>query len=291
MLLSLLCAWAVRPEVAVVLSDDLEPYQAPAEAFREAIGVPVQTIQLHGREIEAEVEMAALRAANPKVVFAIGAKAAYAARFRLQTTPLIYAQVHDPDRYGIPGNQTTGIHAQVPVVTYLSQVQSFFPDVHTIGMIRTAMTEDQKLEVHQAASDVGLAVDIREVSSPREFRKAFNELVNSADALWLTPQRDVLTPEAFRTAVQEMRRRQKPLLSDSTNMVSAGAAFAVTPNTAGVGRQAAEIAKKILDGAAPAVIEIQDPQELSTALNLHTLEAGEVPFEELMVDFADVVVE
>jgi putative ABC transport system substrate-binding protein len=289
--LFLTSALAVRPDVAVIISDDLEPYEAPAAAFKEAIGVPVQTINIHGREIEAEVEMGALKAASPKVVFAIGAKAAYAARFRLPSTPLVYAQVHDPERYGIRGNQTTGIHARVPTVTYLSQVQSFFPAVRSIGVIRGPMDAEGRAELEQAAQDVGIRLDVKEVTSPREFRKAFNQLVQDVDAIWLTPERDVLSPEAFRTAVQEMKRRQKPLLADTANMVSAGAAFAVTPDTGGVGRQAAEIASRILDGAAPAIIEVEDPVELSTALNRRTLESGSIGYEALMLDFANFIVE
>ncbi|MEZ4323318.1 MAG: ABC transporter substrate binding protein [Myxococcota bacterium] len=291
LLLFSLSAFAIRPEVAVVVSDDLEPYEAPVAAFKEALGVPVQTINLHGREIEAEVEMAALRQANPKVVFAIGAKAAYAARFRLPSTPLVYAQVHDPERYGIRGNQTTGVHAKVPAVTYLSQVQSFFPGVRSIGILRGPMDADERSALEAASQEVGIELQVREVSSPRDFRKAFNQLVDDVDAIWLSPDREVLSPEAFRTAVQEMRRRQKPLLSDTANMVSAGAAFAVTPDTAGVGRQAAEIAARILDGAAPAVIDVQDPLELSTALNKRTLEAGTIAYEPLMLDFANLIVE
>ncbi|MCB9674101.1 MAG: hypothetical protein H6737_03240 [Alphaproteobacteria bacterium] len=291
LLLTLTAAFAVRPDVAVVISDDLDPYEAPAEAFKQAIGVPVQTINIHGREIEAEVEMSALRESSPKVVFAIGAKAAYAARFRLPSTPLVYAQVHDPARYGIPGNQTTGVGARVAAVTYLSQVQSYFPAVRSIGVIRAPMAAGEKAELQQAAQDVGITLEVREVSSPRELRRAFNQLVADVDAIWLTPERDILKPEAFRTAVQEMKRRQKPLLADTANMVSAGAAFAVTPDTAGVGRQAAEIAARILDGAAPAIIEVQAPVELSTALNVRTLETGAIRYEELMVDFANLVVE
>lgn len=287
----LFTALAVRPEVAVVISDELLPYEAPAKAFREAIGVPVQTINIHGREIEAEVEMGALKAASPKVVFAVGAKAAYSVRFRLPSTPIVYAQVHDPDRYGIPGNQTTGVAARVPPVTFLSQAQAFFPNMVSVGVIRGKMNAEDREELMRAAAEVGVEIELREVGSPREFRREFNKVVGSVDAVWVTPDRDVLSPEGFRTAVQEMKRRQKPLLSDTANMVNAGAAFAVTPDTAGVGRQAAEIARRILDGSAPAIIEVEDPNELSTAVNLRTLESASIPHEELMLDFATTVVE
>lgn len=291
-LLAISGAFAARPEVVVVVSDDLAPYQDPVRPFAEAIGVPVQTINLQGREIQADVEFAALKQANPKVVFALGAKAAYAARYRLPSVPMVYAQVLDPGRYGIPGNQVTGVRANVPAVTYLSQVASYFPDVRKIGVIRGSSFDSiDEEQLRQAANEVGVTVELRKVDSPRALRQAFNELAESTDAVWISPERDVLTPDAFRGAVEEMRRRQKPLLADTANMVSAGAAFAVTPDPSGVGRQAAEIARKLLDGAAPAVIPVQDPEELYTAVNKRTLDAGSIKYEALMLDFASEVVE
>lgn len=292
LLFALSLAHAARPEVAVIVSDELSPYTDPIKPFADALGVPVQTIQIHGREVEAEVELTALRQANPKVIFAIGAKAAYIARFRMPSTPMVYAQVLTPERYGIPGNQVTGIRAVVPPVTYLSQVSAYFPDVRTIGVVRgPRFTAEDDAQLSKAADEIGMKLELRRVTTPRELRRAFNELAESADAVWLTPDRDVLTPDAYRTAVEEMTRRKKPLLSDTTNMVSAGAAFAVTPNPDGVGRQAAEIAKRLLDGAAPAVIPVQDPEELFTALNKRTLDAGQIRYESLMLDFANAVVE
>lgn len=290
--LALPSAFAARPEVVVVISDELGPYEDPVKPFSEALGMPVQTINLHGREIEADVEFAALRQTNPKVIFALGAKAAYAARFRLPSTPMVYAQVLDPGRYGIPGNQVTGVRAVVPAVTYLSQVVSFFPEVRKVGVIRGSSMDNLDEEaLRQAANEVGLTVELRKVDSPRELRQAFNELAELTDAVWMSPERDVLTPDAFRTAVEEMRRRQKPLLADTANMVSAGAAFAVTPDPEGVGRQAAVIARKLLDGAAPAVVPVEDPEELYTALNKRTLDAGSIKYEALMLDFASEVIE
>ncbi|MCA9568819.1 MAG: hypothetical protein KC656_13300 [Myxococcales bacterium] len=285
-------ALAARPDVTVIVSGDIGPYLDPVPAFTDAVGVPVQTINIHGRWVEAEVEILALKAAEPEVVFALGAKAAWTVRNLMPNTPMIYAAVLDPERYGLPGNQVTGIHATVAPVTYLSQVSAYFPTVTDIGVIRgTGITAEDEEALNAAAKEVGLRLTIEKVDSPRTFRRAFNSLAESQDAVWVSPERGVLTPEAFRTAVEEMRRRRKPLLADTENMVTAGAAFAVTPSPEGIGRQAAELAKRVLDGGAPAIMPVEDPLELSTAINIRTLEAGEIAFEALMVDFANVVIE
>lgn len=282
---SLALAQVDARRVAVVVSDDLPPYQQPVESFVTALGARPRVVNLRGREVVAEVEMAALKQTDPDVVFALGAKAAWAVKNALPSTPLVVASVNDPERYGIVGPQVTGIEALVPPETYLSQVVAFFPEVKQVGVIRA--TGDDVGHIRSAADAVGLSVQVRHVDSPREFRKALNQLARETDAVWIQPRRSYLTPAGFRSAVQEMARRQKPLLAGSTSMVTAGAAFAVVPDLDGVGRQAAEIARKLLDGAAPAVIPVEAPVELSTAVNAHTLE--EVPHEKLMLDFAEVL--
>ncbi len=287
--LLLATALATRPDVAVVISDDLAPYEAPADAFREALGQPVKVITLHGREVVAEVEVEAMKASQPRAIFAVGAKAAWAVRQGVPDVPVVWAQVHDPERYGIPGGESAGVRARVPVVTYLSEVRSFFPDIQSIGVIRAPLDVSQRRALLQGAEEVGMTLELREVEDPRAFRRAFNQLADKTDAVWLAPERGILTPEAFRTAVSEMRRRNKPLLADTTNMVSAGAAFAVTPDADGVGRQAADLVRQILDGAEVSELGIADPLELSTAVNVRTLESGDVPYEPLMLDFATVV--
>ena len=220
--------------VVVVVSDDLAPYQTPVPAFVETMGGQPRIIQLQGREAIAEAELGSLRSNPPDVVLALGAKAAFATRFRLPSTPLVYTSVLDPGRYGIAGPQVTGIGARVEPVTYLSQVAAFFPSLKTVGVIRSVEASPDTLsQLVSAGEAVGLKVVVRQVDSPREFRREMHQLAAETDAVWVSAERGILTPEGFRGAVQELRRRGKPLLADTVNMVGAGAAFAVVPDPGG----------------------------------------------------------
>lgn len=283
-------ASAVRPDVAVLMSEEREAYTAPVPAFTDAIGVPVQVANIEGRWTRAELEIERLRRTEPEVVFAVGSKAAWTVRNLMPNTPLVYANVLEPERYGLTGNQVTGVDAVIPPVTYLSQVTAWFPGVASVGVIRSSsLTDEEESELVQAGKTVGVQVEVHRVATPREFRKAFNELARTQDAVWLSAQREVLSRQAFRAAVVEMQRRRKPLLADTKNMVAAGAAFAVVPDPVGLGQQVAEIAKRILDGASPAVLPIAEPQALSTVVNRATLDDAEITYESLMIDFATVI--
>lgn len=280
------------PRVVVVQTDDLRPYTEPVPAFLEALGEPAAVVNLDGREAEADALIRRLKSDPPAVVFALGPKAAYAVRHELPNTPLIYASVLAPDRYGIPGRQATGVGMTVTPEIYLSQLTGFFPELKTIGLLRgPAVTDARIAELREAAKAVGVELVIERVSTARRVRPVFNELAPRIDALWLQPDRDFLTRDTFRILVEETRRHRKPLLVDTDNMVRAGGMFAVVPAPAGVGRQAAEMARQILDGAAPAILPPEHPDEFLVALNLRNLRMAEIPLDELLLDFVDIVVE
>lgn len=287
-------SFAGRSRIAVVVSDELEAYRAPTEAFLAEIGQTPLVFNLHGRKAEADQVVATLKKEDPAVVFCVGAKAAWAVKNALPSTPMVYATVLDPNRYGIAGTQVTGVTMDVEPVTFLSQFVGFFPDVRKIGVIRGPDTPPERLvAMADAASELGLeSLVVREVDASRQVRGAFLALADQdVDALWVPPDRTVLTSSGYRTLTEEARRRQLPLLVDTANMVEAGGLFTVVPDPKGVGRQAAELVRKLADGAAPSVLPPEDPTALQVVLNLRTLEAAQLPFDRLLLDFVDVVVE
>ncbi len=280
------------PRIAVVQSDDLSPYVDPVPAFLEALDEPALVVNLHGRQADADAAIIKLREQSPAVVFALGAKAAYAVKNGLPDTPIVFTSVLEPRRYGIEGGQTTGIHMTVEPEIYLSQFVGFFPEVSSIGVLRGPSTSDEQMgRIYAAAKAVGVEVVVKSVDSPRKVRAAFHEITPEVDALWLRPDREILTRESFRALTDETHRRRIPLLVDTDNMVRAGGLFAVMPSYEGLGRQAAAMSKRIADGTAPSLIEVEEPNEVLVVLNLRAVRNAEIAFEELLLDFVDLVIE
>lgn len=284
-------AGLAAPRVLVVQSDDLEPYTEPVSAFLDALGEPATVVNLHGRRSDAEALVARARRDPPDVVFALGAKAAYTVRQGLPDTPIVYTAVMQPERYGIVGDDIAGIEMTVRPVHYLAQIKTFLPQVKKVGYLRGPTMRDADVDgLRWAATEAGLQLVVMPVSSPRQVRRAFDELAADVDALWLHPDRDFLTAESFRTLTAETRRRRMPLLVETDNMVRAGGLFAVMPDPDGIGTQAARLVKQLLEGAPPEERE-QYPDQVMVAVNARTLELAEVPFDRLLLDFVDLVVE
>ena len=281
------------PRVAVVVSDELDAYERPVESFLATIDQPATVVNLGGRRAEADAVIRRFEREPPSVIFAVGAKAAYAVRNGLPNTPMVYAAVINPQRYGIRGSQVTGVTMDVAPETYLSQFVGFFPDVRTVGLLRGPSMDDRTVFAVKSAADlVGVRLVIKEVSEPKQVRKAYHEMVATGiDALWLRPDREILSRESFRSLTEEARAQRMPLLVETENMVRAGGLFAVVPDPDSVGAQAGAMALQILDGAAPAVLDQQDPEQVLVAMNLRTLERAEIEFDELLLDFVDVKVD
>jgi putative ABC transport system substrate-binding protein len=281
--------------IVVVTSDDLAVYTEPVAPFLQAMeqaGVRARVIHLHGRAAEAEQAASLLRREDPKVVFAIGAKAAYTVKQRLPSTPLIHASVSDPGRYGIEGSLVTGVRLEAAPSMYLSQFLGLFPDVEKVGVLHAASASSQRLAAIEASGgQVGLDVRARAADSPRAMRRLLPDILGEVDALWLMPDRDVLTPEVFRTVVDEARRRQVPLLVDNDTMVRAGGVFSVVADPDAVGGQAAAMALSILDGKAPELIEVADPAGTMVVLNLDALGRSGLSIDPLLLDFVDIQIE
>jgi ABC-type uncharacterized transport system substrate-binding protein len=279
------------PRVVVVVSDELEAYRIPTEAFLSELDQQPRVYNLHGRPAEADSVVDQLKGNPPEVAFCVGAKAAYAIKNGLPDTKVVYAAILDPERYGIAGEQVTGVNMGIEPVTYLSQFSGFFPEVRNIGVIPGPDTSAQRLLAMEAAAvELDKKLIVRRVNSTREVRRAFLELTRQGiDALWIPPERTVLTTSAYRALTEEVRRRHLPLLVETASMVEAGGLFTMVPDPEGMGQQAARLVNRLLDGEEPPRPE--DPERLLVVLNTRTLEGAELEFDPLLLDFVDRLVD
>ena len=282
-----------RDKVAVVVSDTLSAYTDPVAPFLERLGQSVEVLQIHGRVAEARAAVGRLREVEPKAVYCVGAKACYAVHESLPEVPLVYSTIMDPARYGIEGSGVTGVTMEVDPITYLSQFTGLFPQVASIGVIRgPSMTEREWLAMSAAAVELDLAVVAHRVRTSKEVRAAAVVLSKKdLDAIWVPPDRAVLTSDNYRTITEEARRRHLPLLVDNQNMVEAGGLYTLTPDARAVGQQAAVLVERILEGEPVRTLAPEAPERLLVVLNAATLERAEIEFDKLLLDFVDVVVD
>jgi len=277
--------------VVVLSSDHLPAYEQPVQAFEDELGRPVRVYQLEGSRSRAEHIADQLRDDRPDLIFALGAKAAWIANKDLPGVPLVHAAVLDPIRYGIDGAFVTGVGMELPPDLVLSQFQLFAPKVKRIGIIVWQGNKNPQIEeAITAARTAGYEVVARRVARTQDVRKGFAALRKQVDALWLLPDPVVVTPENFRTLRDESLRAHMPMLVYSEQLVRAGAFMCVAPDWDGVGRQAADLANKILAGTTADEIRPVAPDTPRVMINGDTQQAIGLKLDQVMLDFVDEVV-
>ena len=291
--MNLLLSWCLAGGVAVVKSDSLTAYDAPAQAIVASLNgrVSVEVHDIHGDRRTAEDVMEELRRDQPDVVVALGAKAAWSVKRALPETPLIYAMVEDPSRYGLEGPMVTGVSEQVPPDALMAQVHLFAPQVQRIGMVLHTKNEDARVaEAIAAAERSGFELKVLRVSRERDVKGAFMRLRDEVDAIWLVQDPVVVTPENFRFLREESRRVGMPVIASSEVLVRAGALMCVAPDYGAVGQQASLLATAVLGGTPPSELPEAHPTEVRVVLNRDTMEAIDLDVDPLLLDFVDEVV-
>mgnify|MGYP002631645153 CR=1 FL=1 len=291
--MTLFLSLALAGGVAVVKSDSLTAYDAPATAVVAGLGghTTVEVHDIKGDRDTAEDVMKELRRDKPDVVVALGPKAAWSVREALPDTPLVYVMVSDPARYGIEGPLVTGVSENVPPDALMAQVHLFAPEVQRIGMVLHSDNQDARVaESIAAAERAGFELKVLRVTRERDVKGALLRLRDTVDAVWMVPDAVVVTPENFRFLREESRRIGMPVIASSEVLVQAGALMCVAPDYAVVGEQAAQLTLSILGGTSPSELPVLHPTAVRVVLNRETMEAIELDIDPMLLDFVDEVV-
>lgn len=290
LLLSLGLAHA-RSTVVVLTSDDVPRFTAAATAFAAQLRMPVEVIELRGQRDRAMRVAAELTADPPPLIFALGEQAAWTAVHHGPNVPVVHAMVDDPDRYEIDGAFVTGVNANAPPDAVLAELRLYAPDVSRIGIIISAGNTSPRVGAAiQAAKEAGFEVTARRVGTSRDVKRAFGNIRNSVDALWVLPDQEVIDPSSFHYLRREATRARMPLLAWSPALVQAGALMAVTADADRVAAQAATLAQRVLAGETAGAIPPVDPAATRVVLNRDTLESLGLDVDESLLDFVDEVV-
>ncbi len=283
-----------RESVVVLRSDSLPLYDEPIEAFTRAIGRPIEVHDIQGERERARRIADDLSSDPPQAVLALGAKAAWAARQYLpETVPIVYAQVRDPERYGLDGIHVTGVRMEMPPAMVLAQFRLLAPEVQRIGILLSASNSDPAVaEAIAAAKDVGLTVRAQRVTSERDVRRTATDIARTVDAIWLLPDPLVVTPATFHFIRGQAMRSRIPVLAYSDTLVDAGALLCVAPDPSAIGTQAADTMRQILDdGVSPGTLTPAAPARARVVLNVDVQETIGLRIDPMLMDFVDQTVQ
>jgi putative ABC transport system substrate-binding protein len=238
------------------------------------------------------------------VIVAPIAPAALAAKQATRTIPIVFAAVADPITDGLvtslarPGGNVTGLSFLAPelVGKHLEQLTQAVPGVSLVAVLwhPGAMGERTDKDMLKAADVAGRALGVRlqfvEARGPADVDRAFSDMTR-ARAGALTVLASTMFLSERRRLVGLAAKYRLPALYPMREFVDAGGLMAYGPNLADMFRRAATYVDKILKGAKPGDLPIEQPTKFELVINLKTAKALGLTIPQSLLQRADQVIE
>jgi putative ABC transport system substrate-binding protein len=266
------------------------------EAFRQGLRdlgyVEGRNVVIEYRDAEGRLERLPALAAElvalkvDVIVAAGGTLAALAAKQATRTLPIVFIAVGAPVTSGLvtslarPGGNVTGLSLLFPelVGKWLEELKQAVPGVSRVavlwqpGNVPERTEKDMLKEAEVAARALGVRLQFVEARGPADFDRAFSEMTRArAGALTVRPSSLFFIER--RRLVDLAAKNRLPAVYPSREFVDAGGLMAYGPNIADVFRRAATYVDKILKGAKPADLPVEQPTKFELVINLKTAKA------------------
>jgi ABC-type uncharacterized transport system substrate-binding protein len=274
------------PRVGVLVSTSAAVASAPLEAFRQrlrALGyVEGQTLALEYRFAEGRYDRLADLAASlvrlPVDVLVAGSPSMIRAATQATTTiPVVGIGVPTGVFAGLlrPGANLTGVATGAEEIRRTGQalLQALLPGVSRLAFLRDAHSGTVRRRAMEIGARLtGIRLQALEVQGPHEFERAFAAAAMArADAL-IVPGSGLFAMHPSQIAALALQHHL-PTLAPFREFVEAGCLMAYGPNVAGLFRQAASAVDRLLRGAKPSDLPVEEPAQFELAINLKTAEA------------------
>jgi putative ABC transport system substrate-binding protein len=305
---------AVRPKVGFMSPASAVSGQDSINAFRAGLRehgyVDGANVMLEVRFADGYQRVPALLAdlltLKVDVLVAVTTPVAVAAKEATSTTPIVFAPVSDPVRSGLvkslaqPGANVTGYTDTAADLApkRLALLVEVVPRISRIGVLRHADNPGSRIaseELDLAARQLGLALHHIDVRDAGDLGPAFATLAK-AQVRAIIALADAHLQKNAQEIAQLAIRQRLPLMGFSPAWTSAGALLSYGA-AVGAGaqlvpmRQAASYVAKILRGARPADLPVQQPTKFELVINLRTAKTLGVTIPASVLALADQVVE
>ena len=216
------------------------------------------------------------------VIVTSGSEGVVAAKQATAAIPIVFAATADPVAIGLveslahPGGNVTGLSAESTDYAgkEVELLRELVPGLRRLAILTNADSPGMMAEtgkVQAAASAAGLEVVTLAVRRAEEINAAFDGLKNKADALYCVP--GPLTGTNRVRIVTLALAEKLPAIYGPRNYVEAGGLMSYGPDIADLFRRAADYVDKILRGAKPADIPVEQPTKFYLFLNRTTAKA------------------
>jgi ABC-type uncharacterized transport system substrate-binding protein len=233
------------------------------------------------------------------VILTLGA-AGLAAKQATSTIPIVLAIAPDPVASGLvaslarPGSNVTGLSIQTHDLTgkRLELLRELVPGLRRLAILIDADYPEflrETDEVQAIARPLDIKVVKLEIRGREDIVAALDALKGGADALYITGGPLIA---ASRTSIHTMATAAKlPTTYNDRLFIEGGGLMSYGPNFTHLFRRAADFVDRILRGAKPADLPVEQPTKFDLVINLTTAKALGLEIPPALLALADEVIE
>ena len=281
-------------------------WEAFLRGLRDLGWIEGQTIVIDQRNAEGQYERLPELAADlvrlkVDIIVATGPVAPLAAKQATNTIPIVMTNHGDPVGTGLvaslgrPGANVTGLSILHPTVVgkQIEVLKELVPKVKRLAILTNPGNPTRSLMLagaEAAMSPLGLQLHALDARGPSEFEAAFSAMRKGrADALLI-----LVDPMLFgqRNRLADLAAMNRlPAVSGLREFADAGILVTYGANLPDLFRRAAIFVDKILKGAKPADLPVEQPTKFDLVLNLKTAKALGLTIPPSLLQRADQVIE
>ena len=234
------------------------------------------------------------------IIVTAGTAAVIAAKQTTSVIPIVFATAGDPVGTGLvaslsrPGGNVTGLSNQSADLPgkRLDLLQEVIPNLRRLAIMANVGSPIGLLEMGQTravARTLGLEEATLEIRRAEDIEPAIEALKGRADALYVVTDPLVNTNRIRINALALGARL--PTLHGERAYVEAGGLMSYGPNFPDLFRRAGDYVDKILRGAKPADLPVEQPTKFELVINLKTAKALGLTIPPLLLARADQVID
>jgi putative ABC transport system substrate-binding protein len=286
-------------------SIDSQRVAAFVQRLRELTWIDGRNLAIEYRWAEGRNERYAENAAElvrlkVDVIVTVATPPTVAAKQATAVIPIVFAAASDPVGTGLvaslarPGGNVTGLANQISDTggKKLELLREAVPGLRRLAIMANVgnpATVLDMAEAQAAARALGLGVTTSEIWRAEDISAAFDALKGRVDALYVCVD-PLVNTHRIRVNTLALAARL-PTMHGLREYVEAGGLMSYGPNLPDLLRRAADYVDKILRGAKPSDIPVEQPTKFDLIINLTTAKALGLEISPLLLARADEVIE
>jgi putative ABC transport system substrate-binding protein len=300
------------PRIGVLMGSSPSVEAEGLGAFREALEklgyIDGQTVLIEARYAMGQPERFAglareLVALAPSAIVCVGRQETTALQAATRTIPIVFRQVNDPVEQGFvaslarPGGNTTGFTRMSAELDpkRLQLLHEIAPSLSRVAFLinpnLTPGLPERFAHAEAAAKSLGIALQRVDATTPTELTAALAAIQASSIEVLLVQNDPMLTGTEFPRILDFAVSHRLPPVFEGLGGARGGGLFSYAPDTIENARLAAGYVAKILQGAKPADLPVQQPTKFRLIINLKTAKAIGLTIPSAILDLADEIIE